>query len=652
MPFVPIEAGSLAPYVEAGVLHEADVQVAGAVARNVADVEPEVLLAVALCVRALGMGHVCVVLDDVAESVVADSDPPGSKVYASALYRSDVPGSASTPVGDGVDRSVRRGADVVMDVEADAPPALPWPDPEAWASVLAASPAVVVRDAVSGSARGAAGPGVILPLAFDGTRVYLERYWRYERHVGDRLLADAAETMEPTSTALDAALDRYFGADDPTSPDLQRQAASVALRRRVTVLAGGPGTGKTYTVARLLAAAHEIAEEMGAPLEVALAAPTGKAAARMTEAVRQAVGSLDVTGRVSETLHATEASTIHRLLGWLDGVTFRHGEHNPLPHDLVVVDETSMVALPLMAKLLDALRPGARLVLVGDPFQLASVEAGAVLGDIVGPGARGRPATGPMLDSIVVLDRVHRFESGSGIGRLASAVRSGDADLALEVLRDSQADEVVLIDPDDTSSLAQLRELVATEAAEVVRLALEGDAAATVEASLRLKVLCGTRWGPLGSYAWRDEIERRLSKLVRGTSVDRRWYLGRPVIITRNDYLTRVFNGDTGIVIARGGRPVVAMQGSDGIRELSPSQLDQIETWWSMTIHKSQGSEFGHAVVSLPAVHSRILTNELLYTGITRGKQRVTVVATEEALRTAVERPIRRASGLGARLWP
>lgn len=630
LPYMPPGTDSLLAFVEAGALRAPEVQIAGVIARTVPDAGDEALLAAALCVRALQLGHVCVDLGEIAATVEVDR-----------------------PRADG-DEAMGN----VPDGTPDPIAALPWPEPSVWASALRASPAVAERDPVSGVAAAPIDPDIIRPLVFDGRQVYLERYWRYERQIGDTLLShadDAAGVTSVAAGAVDAVLDRYFGSDDGDEPDLQRRAAEVSLRRRVTVIAGGPGTGKTHTVARLLAAAHQLTIDAGSRLEVAMAAPTGKAAARMTDAVHQAAGRADLPAEVAGPLLATEAGTIHRLLGWVDGISFRHDAANPLPHDLVVIDETSMVDLPLMARLLDALRPDARLVLVGDPFQLASVEAGAVLGDIVGPLARGAAsaagATGPLTDNIVVLDRARRFAADSAIAALADAVRSGDAARSMQVLRDPASTEVQWIDPNDETAMRELYRVVTANAVDVVAAAMSGDAEAAMSTALELKVLCGTRYGQLGSYAWRDLIERRLRRLVGGIRTDRRWYVGRPIIITRNDYLTGVFNGDTGILVQRDGRPVVALPAAESVRELATSQLDEVETWWSMTIHKSQGSEFTHAVISLPHAESRILTNELLYTGITRGKERVTVIATEEALTTAINRPITRASGLQDRLW-
>ncbi len=354
-------------------------------------------------------------------------------------------------------------------------------------------------------------------------------------------------------------------------------------------------------------------------------------------------------------LLGVEAQTLHRLLGYRDGIRFRHDASDPLPQDLVVVDETSMVDLPMMGKLLDALRPTAQLVLVGDPFQLASVEAGAVLSDIVGPVAR-RPdaAPGPLTDSIVVLRRTRRFGADSSIAALADAVRAGDTAGALQVLRDPSAAEVSLVDPDDPAAVEELRSVVVAEAVEAVRHARAGDAAAALAAAHRLKVLCGSRYGATGSHGWTREIERRVARAVRGVRTDQPWYGGRPVMVTRNDYVTGVFNGDVGIVAEHDGVAAVAVMSAatdGGFRWIPTSQLESLDTWWAMTIHKSQGSEFDHAVVSLPAASSRALTNELLYTGITRGRERVTVLGSEAALTAAIERPVVRASGLQSRLW-
>jgi exodeoxyribonuclease V alpha subunit len=433
--------------------------------------------------------------------------------------------------------------------------------------------------------------------------------------------------------------------------DRQRLAAEAALTRRLVVLAGGPGTGKTRTVARLLAAAHDAAARAGTRLDVALAAPTGKAAARMTEAVHHEVAVAMLADDLAASLLATEATTIHRLLGRTSGVEFRHDRANPLAADIVVVDEASMVSLPLMARLLDAVRPDARLVLVGDPYQLASIEAGAVLGDVAGGTAVARPRTGALVDSVIVLERVHRFGADSTIAALATAIRDGDADAALALLQAGR-DDVRWIRPDDRASLAQLERTVRDASVAVVRAALDGDEQAGLAAAADLKVLAATRRGPGGTYDWRERIERAVGRAEPRAKIGWRYYTGRPVIITRNDYLNGLMNGDTGLVVQHDGEAQVVFPAGEGPRWFHPSQLSAVETWWSMTIHKSQGSEYRHAVVSLPAAPSPILTRELLYTAVTRAKQQVTLVASEEAVRAAIGRPVSRASGLLDRLWP
>jgi exodeoxyribonuclease V alpha subunit len=639
---LPARMGFMRPFVRAGVLGEPEVHVAAAIDRAAGGVADEVALAAALCVRALRFGHTCVELDSVDVAVGVGLDEP-----------------VSSAPGFGGDSPTASGQ-------------LVWPETRVWASALEASEAVAVHDPATGVRLDAGQTHDLAPLVFDGRRVYLERYWRYERRVGDFLLSLVSEDALISEGAGDgggatsacplddeavvaAALDRYF-AGEPSGPDRQREAARRALKGPFTVIAGGPGTGKTHTVALLLAAVQQIALDTGWRVEVACAAPTGKAAARMTEALRRAVSDKALTPALSEALLGLEASTLHRLLGYRDGVEFRHGRANPLRYDLVVVDETSMVDLALMAHLVDSLGARTRLVLVGDPYQLASVEAGAVLGDVVGPGpGGGDPPASPISQRIVVLDRVHRFVAGSAVERLADAVKARDADRAAGVLRDPLAGDVAWVDPTDSEGMARLRADVVAAASRVVSAARDGDAPAALRRCQETKVLCATRSGPLGSYSWSEHVETGLARAVGATRAARGWYVGRPVIVSENDYLAELFNGDTGVVVSdlgRGGSLSVAIPSNAGLRYLAPSQLAAVETWWAMTIHKSQGSEFDHVVVSLADASSRALSNELLYTAVTRAKTRVTVVASEEALRRAVLTPVARSTGLGERLRP
>ena len=606
-PLLSPEVATLAPFVEAGVLDASAVQVARVIARSVDGLQPEVLLGAALAARAPLFGHVCVVVASVRESIVVDDE------------------------GDAEDRSIN---------------SLPWPDPGRWGTMLAASPAV----------RGPGdGPtGVTLPLVWDGTRLYLERYWRFETRVADELLRRARTNggLTTPSSDLGTILDGLFVPDDTASPDLQRDAATKALTRRIAVIGGGPGTGKTRTIAGLLSAAVGLSLERGRRLDVALAAPTGKAAARMTAAVHEEVGAASAGTGVAAALGNTAAQTLHRLLGIGTGGKPRYDRFNQLPHDLVVVDETSMVSLPLMARLLEAVRADATLVLVGDPFQLASVEAGAVLGEIVGPMAT-RPATGPLADGIMLLEHNHRYGPDSEIAALADAIRRGDGDGALDVLRSHGSGELTWVEDDDQAAVARLYEEAAASATKVVEAAHNRDAEGGLREACRFKVLCATRFGPLGVFAWTARIEALTAEALPGSGIGRRSYVGRPVVVTRNDYFNRVFNGDVGLVVAGPSGPVAAFSDPGGSpRELAMSQLGDVDTWWATTIHKSQGSEFERVIVTLPRPPSPILTRELLYTAVTRAKEQVTLVAAEESLRAAIRRPVARTSGLREKLWP
>jgi exodeoxyribonuclease V alpha subunit len=389
----------------------------------------------------------------------------------------------------------------------------------------------------------------------------------------------------------------------------------------------------------------------GRQLDVALGAPTGKAAARMTAAVHEEAGMASLGTDVAAALGATAAETLHRLLGIGVSGKPRYDRFNQLPHDLVVVDETSMVSLPLMARLLDAVRPDATLVLVGDPYQLASVEAGAVLGEIVGPMASG-PRAGPLAAAIVLLERNHRYGPDSEIAALADAIRRGDGDGAVDILRNHRSEELTWVEDDDQAAIARLHEEAAASAIEVVRAAQGRDAEAGLRLASELKVLCATRFGPLGVFAWSARIEALTARALPDAGIGRRSYVGRPVIVTRNDYFNRVFNGDVGLVVAGTTGPVAAFHDpSSGLRELAMSQLGEVDTWWATTIHKSQGSEFERVIVTLPRPPSPILTRELLYTAVTRAKKQVTLVAAEESLRAAMRRPVARASGLREKLW-
>ncbi len=627
--------GLLRPFNDIGILAAADVHVALRLQRLGGDGDdPYVALAAAFAVRGPRLGHVFVDLATIRETATVDTD-------------TDEP----------VDLAV-----------------LPWPSVGEWTTRLPESGLVAVGEADDVPSR---------PLRLIGSRLYLDRYWREERRLAADLQAfSEAEAAEVRAEVLAAGLSRIFPepTDDGAPDASQRRAAASSVLRRFAVVAGGPGTGKTTTVARIVALLAEQAAAAGLPEPlVALAAPTGKAAARLEETVRDEAPRLEVSPDVRAHLLGLSASTLHRLLGWRPGSQsrFRHHRGNRLPHDVVIVDESSMVSLSLMARLVEAVRPEARLILVGDPGQLTSIEAGAVLGDIVGPASdglrirasalaalaevvgeevpAGDPPSGVSIgDGIVVLDRVHRF--GGGIARVAEAIRRGDADAVLEALTANQESVTWIgVDVADTTSEHALRPIhdgVVVTARVVIEAARSGAARQAIEALGAFRVLCAHRRGDHGVATWMSRIEGWLAGEIDGFAAEGRWYVGRPLLVTENDYGLRLYNGDTGVVVAAGpGRVTAAFERGGEIVEFSPSRLAAVDTVYAMTVHKSQGSQFDTAAVLLPAPTSLILSRELLYTAITRARKRLILAGSEAAIRAAVARPVARASGLRWRLW-
>ncbi len=586
----------------AGVLSDADVHIARTLVRLCGEADERVELAAALAARAPRAGHTCLDLHTVAASVVPDAwiVVPAS---ADASVAIDSPDASDASIG---------------------PVPLPWPDLDPWLAAIAASPLVTSTPA---------------PLVLHGPRLYLERYEDYERRVAQHLVQRAAVPVAPVAVD-EAVVAQLLG---PDAAD-QRHAVDTAAASALTVLIGGPGTGKTTTIAALLASFAAVEP----PPRVRLAAPTGKAAARLSEAFRAATSRIDPS--LAARLDGVETSTIHRMLGARPGSSrFRFDRQRPLPYDVVVVDETSMVSLPLMAKLLDAVRPDARLVLVGDQGQLASVEAGSVLADVAGPDA---PPAGAPLASVVCRLRVsRRFPPGSPIDRLARAVRDGDASGAVEVLREASSSlEWIPSEVDDPATVERVRGHVEVDALAVADLAAAGDDAGALRALERTRILCAHRRGEFGVQQWNARVERWLAAAGRPVTG---WYPGRPVLVTTNDYRLGLYNGDLGVVVAGDeGAHVVFAGDGDRLRHFAPVRLEAYETVHAMTIHKSQGSEFDHVVVVLPPAGSRLATRELLYTAVTRARSRVTVVGDEASLRAAVRERIARASGLRDALWP
>ena len=508
-------------------------------------------------------------------------------------------------------------------------------------------------------------PGEFAPLILDQSdRLYLQRYWKYEDELGRNL---QARLVDKSPRDFDAG-DLVQGIAElfPGPSDLQKVAAFVAATSRLCVISGAPGTGKTRTIVLICALLIRLSAKR--ELTFALAAPTGKAAARLKETIAQTGMSLRLPGDLKL---PADASTIQRLLGARgDSPHFRHKAKNPLTADVVIVDEASMIDLALLAKLFDAIRPDARIILVGDKDQLASVEAGSAFRDICTPGFElgvsvslaeaFAKSTGEKLDGtstdqapihsvVVELRRNYRFTPGAGIGELSRAVNRGDAVGAMAVLKSGGS-----IRWRPTPSLKnferELRERVFPRFEKLLRLS---DPAVALKQLAEFAVLCALRRGPFGA----ETVNALLEGMLRETGlieVAGRYHAGEPIIIVRNDYNVGLFNGDLGIVLpdAITGELRVFFRGEeDEVLNFAPGRLPAHEPAFALTVHKSQGSEFHDALVILPERDAPVLTRELLYTGITRVRETVEVWASEEILRQTIERKIARSSGLRDRLW-
>ena len=564
--------GLLADFNAAGVLTSSDVHVASRIGALGGEDDERVLLAVALAVRAVRRGSVCLDLEAVVETA----------------------------------------------------PDLPWPAD--WVPAIEASPLVAA--------------GVV---RWELGLLYLDRYHRLETQVFDDLEARLAQAPPEVDEArLASALERVRAGHFSRE---QEAAVAAAVRRRTAILTGGPGTGKTTTVARLLAL---LADQAGGGLAIALAAPTGKAATRLQEAVAVELAAVaEAWPEAPALVGRLDGLTLHRLLGWRpDNATrFRHDRGNRLKYDVVVVDESSMVELTMMGRLLEALRPESRLVLVGDPQQLTSVGAGAVLSDLVG-GYDGRP------DSPVAA-LTENFRSEQDIKALAAALRDGDADEVLRVLR-APSDQVSFVEADDEATVeAALRADSVAAARAVWEAAVAEDPERALAELDRYRLLCAHREGPYGVRRWNARVERWLAE---DPDVDLHgpaggeWYVGRPLLVTSNDYALDVYNGETGVVVRQGARRRAFVAGSERLKEFAPGRLDAVETMHAMTIHKSQGSQADRVTVLLPEEGSRLLTRELFYTAVTRARRHVRVVGSEAAVRAAVATRAQRATGLRLRL--
>ena len=587
-----------------------------------------------------------------------DRDTPDAVLAAAAL--------ASLAVAKG-HAGVRLGAADAL-VEAE----IAWPDADAWTRQLAASRWVDTPD----DATAVADPHA--PLVLEGGLLYLRRYREYERALALGLQRIATQPVpEAGIEPLALLFARLF--PHAAHDDRQARAAALALRHALLLVTGGPGTGKTTTTARLLVLLVAQALHAGrASPRIALAAPTGRAAERMAESVRQAVQALAAMGVDADLLAAlpTSGTTLHRLLGTIpDSPRFRHDGDNPLPFDVVVVDEASMIDLPLMAKLVDAVASGTRLVLLGDPDQLPSVEAGDVLAAILGAAGEGdamgrgdadvlRPLLGDADNTSVLAQeggearfpgiRVHlqrgwRQSEALDLAPLAAAVREGDADAALAQLRAGTLSNVHfhegLADP-----LELQRDDLLAHFRALGHAATPADALAQ---STRLRLLTAVREGPQGARTLNARIERLLAEGGGSGRAPQGHFQGQLLIVTENSYRHRLFNGDIGVCMRDAAGTLVAWfpgDDADHPRAFHPAALPAHESAFAMTVHKAQGSEFDTVWLLLPARGNRVLSRELVYTGITRARRALHVAGSEAVIREALARHAGRWSGLGWRL--
>ncbi|RMG58497.1 MAG: exodeoxyribonuclease V subunit alpha [Gammaproteobacteria bacterium] len=511
------------------------------------------------------------------------------------------------------------------------------------------------------------------PLVLDGPRLYLRRHWQEEVQIARALLARTGP-VEYDPQWLKERLQALFPekpGDEGKGAAGQRLAAAMALTRRLAIITGGPGTGKTTTVTRILA----LLLEQEPDLRIMLAAPTGKAAARLRESIEAQTSKLgeQVNAAVLEQM-PREAATLHRLLGWgRDGFAW-HAD-NPLPCDCLLIDETSMVDQGLMAATLAALPAQARLILLGDRNQLSSVEAGSVLGDLTGQGetpaldparaaelealtnhAATRPVTAdapPLHNCVAELSYSYRFASGGGIGRLAEAVNAGDANKASAILREADA-ELDWIDAEGEEP----PQAVIRQALEWYSPVFEADdPAEALRRFNRARILTARADGPWGEAALRERLETALRQQRSIRTLPGQPYRGQPIIILRNDRETGLFNGDTGILwpdpeAAAEGVPQLRawFESENGLRAYALHQLPAWQTAWTLTVHRSQGSEYDRVLLVLPAHESRVLTRELVYTGITRARRLCCIAGSMSQLLEACRRRTVRNSGLGERL--
>lgn len=602
--------------VNVGVLSLLDIHFACVVAQEA----PDILLAAACLSAAVASGHVCLTLD---------------QLQVGQLF-------------GGQQQELAHTAWV----------AAGKPDIASWSNRLMLSAAV--GDGSSAT-----------PLVLNGQRLYLQRMWQSEGDVAAFISSASKHRIVVDESQLINILDKLFGVSTADEPNWQKIAAALAMTRRIAVISGGPGTGKTTTVAKILLALVQLND--GVRLRIQLAAPTGKAAARLTESLGMVRQELLLTPAQHD-IFPTEAFTLHRLLGVEhNSQRMRYHRGNRLHLDVLVIDEASMVDLSMMAHLISALPELVRVILLGDRDQLASVEAGAVLGDIcyfaeagysvaraielsrlTGCLLRGKPAKqeSAVQDSICLLRKSYRFDSRSGIGQLAQAINVGDVKRVREVIS-GHFNDVKVYQLATNEEYQEFLEACVLGYHDYLNHALAGSDPATVlDAFSVFQVLCALRVGLLGVTGMNQQIEYRLHHAGLINHIHDPWYLGRPVMIKRNDYSLALYNGDIGIALLdeRCNLRVHFLLPDGSIKLVHPKRLPAHETAYAMTIHKSQGSEFDHVVLVLPNQFLSLLTRELVYTAVTRARSGLLLYTTDKVLMQAICATTKRSSGLVERL--
>lgn len=664
----------LESWVTRGWLRELDLALVRFLKTEVPAMDPVLMLATALVSHQLGRGHVCLDLDNIL------SDP------CTAL---SLPSGQNEP-------SARKEIQHISVLLADWKTSGWFMQPQ--------------TELISKGERNT-------PLVLAGPRLYLRRYWRYERQVEAAIYQRLTSSQQIVSQLPEIEFKDKLNALFPpsgttyTQTDWQKIACALAARSAFSIITGGPGTGKTTTVVRLLALLQSIAliQHPECLLKICLAAPTGKAAARLKESITGAIDKLPAFIQDDTTLKTSipsNVTTLHRLLGSRpDSRLFRHDARHPLPLDVLVIDEGSMIDLEMMAAVLLALPPHARLVILGDKDQLASVEAGSVLGALCHRAQQGHfqpetaqwveTATGEKIDPvlldtnglpldqhIVMLRTNWRFDAASGIGQLARAVNTADSETIRTIwtqgyddlfrhnlpdLEDSRLATILLGqsgEKDTPQGIAGYLGIIKAERPplDAEKVAFDAWAHQVLQSHGRFQLLCALRNGPFGVSGMNQHIEALLARhqLIKPGSI---WYEGRPVLVTRNDYALGLMNGDIGIALSYptpnrttgklewGIRVAFARgNGSGGIHWVLPSRLLSIETVFALTVHKSQGSEFEHCALLLPPELNPVLTRELIYTGITRGKRWLSIICTGNSniIDQAVSRTVQRSGGLFA----